>query len=111
MDYKGIGAVFVRTSVRRVGAGAEGKLLVQLNPEERRMYEDVTASQWVPITFATRLFELAAPIVHPGKPLALRLLGRDLARDNLNGVYRIFLRVLSPQFVLAQNARLWSTYN
>lgn len=111
MDYKGVGVVFVRTALRRVGASAEARVLEQLSAEERRLYEDVTASQWVPIEFATRLFELAAPIVHPGKPLPLRLMGRDLARDNMNGVYRVFLRVLSPQFILEQTARLWRTYH
>ena len=111
MDYKGIGLVFVRTALRNAGPAAEKKVLDELTPEELRIYEDATASQWVPITLATRLFELSAPVLHPGKPLALRLVGRDLARDNMQGAYRIFLRVLTPKFLLEQTARVWSTYH
>jgi uncharacterized protein (TIGR02265 family) len=111
MDYKGIGVVFVRTALREAGAGAEQRVLAELGPDELRAYESATASGWVPIELAARLFELAAPILYPGKVLPLRLLGRDLARHNLGTVYRALLRVLSVEFVLGQAARLWSTYH
>ncbi len=111
MDYKGIGVVFVRSALRGAGADAETKVLTQLTAEERRVYEQTTASEWVSIEVASRLFELAAPVVHVGKVLPLRLLGRDLARDNMSGAYRVFLRVLSVEFILGQTARLWSTYH
>ncbi len=111
MDYKGIGVVFVRTRLRSAGVEAERAVLGQLTDTERRVYDSATASEWVSIEVASRLFELAAPLVHPGKPLPLRLLGRDLARDNMGGVYRALLRVLSVEFVLGQSARLWGTYH
>lgn len=111
MDYKGIGVVFVRQAVRELGPEVEARLLAQLDEDERRVYEEATASAWVPIEIASRCFELAAPLVHPGKALALRQIGRDLAFDNMRGVYRVFMRVMTVEFVLSQAARLWGTYH
>jgi hypothetical protein len=103
--------VFVRTLVRSKGGDVEAKLVAQLTPDELRRYETMTATEWVPIEFATRLFELAAPLVHPGKPQALRLIGQDLAADNLSGVYRYIARVLTVPFLLGQSATFWRSYH
>ena len=111
MDYKGVAIVCIRSALRNAGPVAEQSVLMQMSESERREYDDATASQWVSIAFATRLFELAAPVLYPGKPLALRQIGRDIARDNMRGVYRVFLRVVSPTFLLEQTARVWSTYH
>ncbi|MBX7193652.1 MAG: DUF2378 family protein [Sandaracinaceae bacterium] len=111
MDYKGVGVVFVRTQLREAGASAERAVTTQLTDEELRTYTTTTASSWVPIEHVARMFDLAAPVLHPGKPLPLRLLGRELARDNLRGVYRVLLRVMSVEFVISQSARLWGTYH
>lgn len=111
VDYKGIGVVFVRSRLREAGDTVERTVVAQLTANERDVYASAMATEWVAIEVASRLFELAAPVLHPGKPMALRLIGRDLARDNMNGVYRALLRVMSVEFVLSQSARLWGTYH
>jgi hypothetical protein len=97
--------------VRAQGPEAEASLLVQLTAEEQKQYQQVVATDWIPIEFITRLFEAAAPVVYPGKQQGLRLIGRDLAIDNLRGVYRYVARILTVPFLLEQGATFWRTYH
>ncbi len=110
-DYKGVGVVFVRRAVDALGHDAGRKLRDGLDEDERAQFDRTVATDWVSIELVTKVFELAAPIMHPGKVGAIRLVGQDLARDNLSGVYRYLVRVLTIPFVLDQAAKLWHTYH
>ncbi len=110
-DYKGTGVVFVRKAVEAAGEDAVRRFREALSEEERATLDRTVATDWVSIEFVTKLFEASAPILYPGKPTALRLVGQALARDNLQGVYRYLVRVLTIPFVLDQSAKLWHTYH
>lgn len=107
--YKGIGILFVRTRVR--AAGCEAALEAALSLEARETLRQVTASGWFPIEHATEIFTRAAPLLFPNAPSPLRELGRGLAQDNLGGVYRHLVRILSISLLLKQTAVLWRLYH
>ena len=100
-------------SVRRLlqAAGQEAAVVAQLNPEEAELYRTTLAVAWVPIDFLARLFEVAAAALFPGEPRPIRQLGRTIATDNLTGIYRMLLRVVSIPFAIERAGNLWNTYN
>jgi len=66
---------------------------------------------WVPIEHATEIFVQVAPLVYPTSENALRELGRALARDNLGGPYKHFVRMMSVPFLMKQTALMWRAYH
>jgi hypothetical protein len=110
-DYKGTGVVFVRKALAAAGPAATLAVNDALDADEQALFARTVATDWVPIEFITKLFELAAVAIHPGKVGAIRLVGRDLAYDNLAGVYRFIVRVLTIPYVMDQSAKLWHTYH
>jgi hypothetical protein len=107
--YKGASLVSLRQMLQ--GASVEERFLEALGPTDRESYQRLTATDWVPVAFAGRLYATAAPLLYPGQVAPVRLLGRDLARDHLRGIYRTMLRLATVQFVADQTGRLWSVYN
>ena len=110
-NYKGTGVVFMRSFVRAMNSALEPRLLAKLPPEDAERYLKTLEFDWIPIGSITRIFEAASPLLYPGNHEGLRLIGREMARDHLRGIYRIMLRVTTVPFVVAQTARLWSTYH
>ncbi len=100
-------------SVRRLlqGAAAEEPVLAQLRPEELELYRETLAVGWVSDTFIARLFAVAAPALYPREPKPIRQLGRTIAQDNLTGIYRVMLRVVSIPFAIERAGSRWRTYN
>jgi hypothetical protein len=109
--YKGTGVVFMRSFLQSQGAEIEQRFLATLSEEERRYYQTTLEFHWIPIEVITRFFEVAAPLVFPGRPDGLRRIGREMAFDHLRGIYRIVLRVITTDIVIEKSARLWSTYH
>ncbi len=110
-DYKGVGVVFVRNALTNAGGDALARVREGLDEEERTAFDRTMATDWVPIELITKLFVLSAPILFPGKPNPLREVGAELARDNLRGVYRYLVRVMTVPFVIDQAAKLWRSYH
>lgn len=110
-NYKGTGAVFMRSFIRATNPAIEERVLAKLSPEDADRYLKTLEFDWIPIGSITRIFEAAAPLLFPGHHEGLRLIGRAMAYDHLRGIYRIILRVTTVPFVISQTARLWSTYH
>jgi len=106
---KGTNVVSVRRLIQ--AAGLEDAVVAQLKPEDAELYRGALAVDWVSIEFIARLFEAAAPALFPREPRPIRQLGCTIARDNLTGVYRVMLRVVSIPFAIERAGNLWRTYN
>lgn len=109
--YKGMALVVVRQWVRAADPDAERRLLEALTAEEQRIYASLVATAWVPVEFATSFYVAAAPLLHPKAPRPLLQIGRDLARENLRGVFRFVLRIVSQQMLMEKTASMWRTYH
>lgn len=107
--YKAASLVTIRRWLQ--GQGLEEEFVGALTPEAADQYRRLVASEWIPVHLADQLYAAAAALLHPRTAYPARLLGADLARDHLRGIYRFALRVVSVQFVMAQTGRLWSMYN
>ncbi len=91
--------------------GLEHTFAEQLEPGLRERFEAALATDWMPVNEVATLYATAAPLLHPERALPLRALGRELARTHLTGIYRVLMRLATVEMIVAQTARLWSTYN
>ena len=107
--YKGVGIVFARAQVR--AAGREDALLELLSADTRTTFLQATAGGWYPIEQATEIFTKASPLLFPGAANPLREFGRALAQDNLGGVYRHIVRLVSVPFLIKQTMVFWRLYH
>lgn len=110
-NYKGTGVVFMRGLLKHAGPVIERQFLAKLTAQERDTYDQTLEFHWIPIEVITRFFELAALLLYPSNPSGLRLIGREMAKDHLHGVYRIVLRVVTIEYIIEKSARLWRTYH
>jgi hypothetical protein len=56
------------------------------------------------------IFEAAACVLFPNDPEGLQKVGRLNARESLTGLYRLFIRIPSIEFVIGRVAKLWRVY-
>ncbi len=110
-NFKGTGIVYVKSLVRSTSAEKEKTLLSMLNPDERKVYETVLAISRISIHAASSILKAAADVLYPGDPTGLRTIGYKMALNDLSGIYKILMPVLSVEMAMSQSARLWSQYH
>lgn len=72
-------------------------------------YQTILASGWYPIAWYRDLLR-ATQKASGGSERALFEIGRQCARQDMTGIYRLGFKLLSPQIVLELSARLFSNY-
>lgn len=110
-NFKGTGIVYVKSLVRSTSAEKEKSLLSMLNPDERKVYETVLAISRVSINAASNILRAAADVLYPGDPSGLRAIGYKMALNDLSGIYKILMPVLSVEMALSQSGKLWKQYH
>jgi hypothetical protein len=69
----------------------------------------VFSGNWYPLAWYADLHRAAQKAAGTGPELA-RVIGLEAVKDDLSGIYRIFLLVVSPEFVLGKAPLLFNTY-
>ena len=108
--YRSAPLVLVRGWLRE-GDGLEARVLERLLPDDRARYGAFTATDWLPLGFASRLYEEAAPLLCTNDPNPVRVLGRRLAGSLAQGVHRYFFRLLTVSFCATNGARAWPLFH
>ncbi|HEY6558796.1 MAG TPA: hypothetical protein VI072_16040 [Polyangiaceae bacterium] len=72
-------------------------------------YGSLSASSWYPIEWLCALHSALCRLSNAGPELS-RSIGRLSAKRNFTTVHRAFISVLSPEFVIARAARVFSSY-
>jgi len=57
------------------------------------------------------IFAAAAKVLFPDDPEGMRKVGRLNARESLTGIYRLFIRIPSIEFVIGRVAKLWRSHH
>jgi hypothetical protein len=109
--FKATGMDFLRKKLRKNGNGAEEALLAELTADEADLYANALAVSWIDVAKAARVYDVAARAIYPKSAEPLVDLGRDMARADLTGIYKVLLRVATIPMVVERTARLWSTYH
>lgn len=94
-----------------VGADGRARVVAQLRPEvgEALTYGGVVRGGWYDIEWYAHLHRVAARVAD--RPdLARRVGQRSTYMDLTAGVYRVFARVASPEFVIRRAPALFNSY-
>jgi hypothetical protein len=109
VKWIGVGA-FVDAARLRLGESAWGELVAKLPPSTR----DLLATPPAPIAWidAQHLFAIQDGIVEHanGRHDVLREISRVQVDQHLRGIYRVFVRLASPEFIAERAATLYKTY-
>ncbi len=68
------------------------------------------ASEWLPVEAVAPLYETALKMLFNDDANILYEVGRQQLRNDLSGIYRVFLRVASPHYVADKTAQIYSVY-
>jgi len=109
--YKAALIILVRKLMREHGEITEKEFLARLTPDDLRAYNTSIQVTWLPVEQATRILAIAADVLFPNDPLSLRKLGREEAKDNLTGIYKILLNLMSISAMIEQSPRMWRMYH
>jgi hypothetical protein len=92
------------------GEHTAAKMMSLLPPELREGLASgiITATQWCPVSWKRELHRAGSRAT--GEPFLARAMGYEMTRRDLNGIYRAFMRLASPQHVLRAGARIFGTY-
>ncbi len=95
----------------RIGPEGRQAILPELREEDRRLLETgALASAWYPISLLLTLHRLAQKHFGDRFPNIHREIGRAAADYGFTTVYRIFLKVGSPEFILARATSVFAKY-
>lgn len=107
---KGTDVASLRTFVREKGPQAEQRFLAGVSERLRRLYLDTTPVTWNPVEAQAELYELCAAFLFPGQPAPVVELHRVLARMSYSGIYKVFFRIPTVEFLAERAASVWSKY-
>jgi len=109
--FKGTGIVYIKSLVRSTSNEQQNVFLSMLNSDERKAYETVLAISWIPIDAASKILKAAADVLYSRDPAGLRTIGYKMALNDLSGIYKVLMPVLSREMALSQSGRLWTQYH
>jgi uncharacterized protein (TIGR02265 family) len=104
----------VQSSLRyvreRFGEEALRAVLAALPAEEAAPLAGALASSWYPMESFLRFMREAKRQLSPREPEVVRNMGRASCEYGVTGVYKIFFKVGSPEFIIGRAARVFSSY-
>jgi len=68
----------------------------------------ILAHGWYPVAYKRELHQAGAKIT--GEPGLARVMGYEMTQRDLSGIYRTFVRIATPRYVLSISSRIFSTY-
>jgi len=96
-----------------LGAGVEGKFIASLPHDLAEHYRKIMPVSRLPIEIAIALDLAIAQFLFPqdNEARQLHALGILMAQLDLNGFYKILLKVTTVPYAIEQSAVLWKTYH
>jgi len=111
MDVKGTGIMPISIFVRENFPDRFDGWLDSLSPEARRIMETALSSNWYPVKIA--MIEATRAVIDTffdGKEEGAWEMGRFSADYSLKGVYRYFVKLGSPGFIISRGSKIFSNY-
>jgi len=92
------------------GSEVAAKMMAALPAQLRNDLETgvVVPSGWYPVAWKRELHQAGRKVT--GEPRLARLMGNEMTKRDLNGVYRAVIRIASPAMVISASARIFSRY-
>jgi hypothetical protein len=95
----------------RAGEHEFDRFVALLDDEAKQIFQQgISPSSWYPFDAFVRFLEMDVRETADGKPEALIQRSEAVVEKQLRGVYKIFVRLGSPEFVIKRIAAVHSTY-
>jgi hypothetical protein len=96
---------------RRAGDDSLKKILDLLDDETRKVFEsEIFASTWYPLDVFTRFLEMEIKVLANGNEEMVTRGSEAVIERQLRGIYKAFVRLGSPEFVIKRIAAVHATY-
>jgi uncharacterized protein (TIGR02265 family) len=111
-EFKSAGLIsMLRTLREMVGAPVYDELVAALPPDTRELVrQPPLAMSWIPNHHFDVVVERALAGPFGGDVKKVTDLAQRAMLGDLNSVYRVFIRMLSPEFVLRRAAKIYAQY-
>jgi hypothetical protein len=106
---KGTTLLNVLAAIEKVEGGAAGDLLQKLDGELATAVQtrSIIAAGWYPVAWHRRIL---GEVVGRGGSIELREVVRTSTRESVSSVHRLIMRALSPETLLKQSSRIFSSF-
>jgi hypothetical protein len=96
---------------RRAGDEAFGKILGFLDTDARKLFEgEIFASSWYSLDCFCRFLEVEIKVLANGNEEMITRGSEAVAERQLRGIYKAFVKLGSPEFVIKRVAAVHATY-
>src|SRR5216683_2868778 len=96
---------------RRSGEDAFQKILGLLDEETRKIFEgEIFSSTWYPLDAFTRFLEVEIKVLADGNEEMVTRGSEAVIERQLRGIYKAFVKLGSPEFVIKRIAAVHATY-
>jgi hypothetical protein len=96
---------------KRAGEPAFQKILSLLDEEARKVFEgEIFSSSWYSLNLFTRFLELEIRVLADGKEEMVTRGSEAVIERQLRGIYKAFVKLGSPEFVIKRIAAVHATY-
>ena len=89
---------------------AKARVLSALDGESARLLQTTSATAWVPLATEAAVFQASASALYPGDDRGLVRLGREVARRQFTGMYKVFLNVATVAFIVKRAGTIFRTF-
>ncbi|HEY3445316.1 MAG TPA: hypothetical protein VGK67_03085 [Myxococcales bacterium] len=109
IKIKGLSMVHLRRFlVERFGEDGLARVLAALPPDQARLLRSPAASEWYPLRDHALIEAKVMDVLYGGDLSKAKEFARFDAALQIGGIFKFFLRVLDPGFLIKKSASLWS---
>lgn len=115
-QYRGTGVVTLRRLIEAQGADFKNKIYAALTPAEQKIIQNALPVDWLDLSqvgsLISGIYAAVAKKMFPGQDHPIRLLGKAKAEHEFtrNGIFSVFLKIISVEMVAKQVAKLHKRY-
>ena len=109
---KASGFISMRNAIQSLISPEQYKALMRALPADTAALVErpPLPVEWLPVRFGKELLETAHKVAFDGNDQLVFETARRALVSDLKTIYRIFIRFLSPQYVIERGAKLYDTY-
>ncbi|MEW6516038.1 MAG: hypothetical protein AB1439_03940 [candidate division FCPU426 bacterium] len=111
LDYKATDITFLKKLFIKAGGAREREFLDVLTAEEAEVYQHALPVSWVDSDMNFAIVRKALPILYPSHRADFGHFGYELAGEDFGGIYKILIRIVSVEYVVASMEKFWGTFN
>jgi len=107
---KGTDVITLRAALASKGPEVEKIFEQKLTPALVAVYRRITTTSWTEVADQMAIYQAAADVLFAQDPERMMRLGVLLGSKAFSGIYKLFLRVPTVEYIFKRAARIWNTY-